>query len=218
METPAVTPPLRRHHCAPSLHGPLILFASHSSPIPLTFLSLSHTEQPRIPRRSSTLSPRYRARRRPPSESAPPLCGPLFSSCPCAPSDALSSPFPAAERRPRRPPHLAGAEVIPSVPRRRYVQSPTTSTAPSSSPRRPGHRRRLPVAGATPEHLAGDLPEPSTTTATPLPASQGEAPPFPLHPIPVHRVDSVGLAPAGVSPGVSLTSPSGSAPAGPSQS
>ena len=179
---------------------------------------LSLTQIGDFARRSSTSPPRFRARRRQHGEPTPPLCGPFLSPRPCAPSDALSSPFPAAERRPRRPPHLAGAEVIPSVPRRRYVQSPTTSTAPSSSPRRPGHRRRLPVAGATPEHLAGDLPEPSTTTATPLPASQGEAPPFPLHPIPVHCVDSVGLAPAGVSPGVSLTSPGGSAPAGPSQS
>ena len=67
------------------------------------------------------------------------------------------------------------------------------------------------LVGASPENL----PTTSTTTATPLPASQGEAPPFPLHPIPVHRVDSVGLAPAGVSPGVSLTSPGGSAPQAP---
>ena len=108
METPAFTPRLSPLDCTPSIPDPLIVFASLSSLTTSHFPSLSHPESPVFARRSWTPPPRLGARCRRHGEPAPPFCGSLTSSCPCAPAEPLLFLSRAAERRRKRQPDLAG--------------------------------------------------------------------------------------------------------------
>ena len=117
----------------------------------------------------------------------------------------------------RRRPNLAGRGNPPSSPRRRHGLRRHAQTSPPSSSCSSGHRCHLAavqdLAGASPEfyprrlrpprrHRRRVKVQPHTLS---LPAN---------HRMPRQRV---GLAPAGVSPGVSLTSPRRVSAAAPSQ-
>ena len=172
----AVTPLLRRHHCLPRLHDPRTIFPSHSSLISPSFPSLSRPISPRIARRSRAPPPRCLPRRRRTGEFLRLFLVAPVSSRPCAPNEPPPTLFGAPQRRHGQELDRRSAVASPSASCRRPALRRTSPTSPSSSPRRPRPRRHLAVTGATPEHFAGDPPEPSTTTATPLPGARGETP------------------------------------------
>ena len=169
--------PFPRLYAAPCHLNPLTASATSSSPIPLSFPSLSHSPDLTISRRSRGSPPRCLPRRRLTGETLRHFLVTIASTPRCASTKLVHGLFGGLQRRYDADLATPPRGTPPFISRRRSGLRLHARIAPSPSPCRPGHRHLLSVAWGSRRSSPEFSPGQRRPSQPPLPRPQGEAPP-----------------------------------------